>query len=155
MNRIRAVIIAGVIASFASSCASDPSDVGGLSPRSAASSTGAASVQTTVVTSGPTPQETGSNSAVSNEQVDAGLIPYVDIAVADLAKRLAVDPAEITVVSAALEVWKDSALGCPQPGQQYAQVATDGSRIRLSVGGKAYAYHAGGSRAPFLCEHPA
>jgi hypothetical protein len=92
---------------------------------------------------------------VSNEQIDAGLIPYVDIAVADLAKRLAVDPAEITVVSATLEVWKDSALGCPNPGQQYAQVATDGSRIRLSVGGTAYAYHAGGSRQPFLCDHPA
>lgn len=92
---------------------------------------------------------------MSNEQVDAGLIPYVDLAVADLAKRLAVDPVEITVVSATLEVWKDSALGCPKAGQQYAQVATDGSRIRLSAGGKVYAYHAGGSRPPFLCEHPA
>lgn len=92
---------------------------------------------------------------MNNEQVDAGLIPYVDIAVADLAERLAVDPAEVAVVSATLEVWKDSALGCPKPGQQYAQVATDGSRIRLSVGGKVYAYHAGGSRAPFLCERPA
>jgi hypothetical protein len=31
----------------------------------------------------------------------------------------------------------------------------DGALMRLRSGGKVYEYHSGGTRAPFLCEHPA
>ncbi len=89
---------------------------------------------------------------MSSEQIDPGLNPYIDIAVADLAERLSIDPTEIAVTSATLESWSDSSLGCPQPDQQYAQVQTDGSLIILTADGKTYRYHAGGSRTPFLCE---
>jgi hypothetical protein len=44
--------------------------------------------------------------------------------------------------------------GCPAPGQEYATVATDGALIILELDGTEYRYHAGGSRAPFLCEKP-
>jgi hypothetical protein len=92
---------------------------------------------------------------MGNERIDPGLKPYIDIAVADLAKRLSIDAIGIGVSSATLVQWSDSSLGCPQPGMQYAQSLTDGARIVLNVGGKKYSYHAGGSRTPFLCEQPA
>ena len=92
---------------------------------------------------------------MSNEQIDSGLQPYIDIAVADLAQRLSIDATQVDVVSATLAEWPDSALGCPQPGMRYAQVATDGSLIVLMAEDKAYRYHAGGSRTPFLCEQVA
>jgi hypothetical protein len=91
---------------------------------------------------------------VSNDQIDSGLQPYIDIAVADLVTRRSIDASAVTVTSATLVVWPDSSLGCPAPGQAYAQVATDGSLIVLTVDGKRYEYHAGGSRPPFLCERP-
>lgn len=90
----------------------------------------------------------------ANGEIDPGLQPYIDIAVADLAERLAADPAEIAVNSATLVVWPDSSLGCPAPGQQYAQVTTDGALIVLTADGDEFRYHAGGSRTPFLCEPP-
>jgi hypothetical protein len=84
--------------------------------------------------------------------IDPGLQPYIDLAVADLAARLQRDPSEITTRSAVLIVWPDASLGCPMPGMQYAQVQTDGSQIALEVDGVAYDYHAGGDTTPFLCD---
>ncbi len=91
---------------------------------------------------------------MGSEQIDPGLKPYIDIAVADLAQRLTVDPSTIEVSSATLVEWPDSSLGCPQPGMQYAQTLTDGAKIVLTALGKQYSYHAGGSRTPFLCDQP-
>ncbi|MEV6282958.1 hypothetical protein [Kribbella sp. NPDC051770] len=71
----------------------------------------------------------------------------------DLAERLGVFVDEITLVSAEEVTWPDSSLGCPEPGMMYAQVLTSGSRIVLTAGGRTYEYHAGGQRAPFLCEN--
>jgi hypothetical protein len=92
------------------------------------------------------------STTVSSDQIDPGLKPYIDLAVTDLAKRLSIDATEVGVTSATLVEWPDSSLGCPQPGQQYTQVSTDGSQIVLTANGKTYRYNAGGSRTPFLCE---
>ncbi|HEY7628659.1 MAG TPA: hypothetical protein VH761_16430 [Ilumatobacteraceae bacterium] len=89
---------------------------------------------------------------MSTGSIDPGLQPYIDIAVADLAKRLSIGTDQIEVVSATLKEWPDGSLGCPQPGMQYPQVMTDGALIVLSTGQKSFNYHAGGSRTPFLCE---
>ena len=86
--------------------------------------------------------------------IDPGLQPFITMAVDDLAARLDIDPAEITPLSGVLVVWSDSALGCPQPGMQYAQVPVDGSVIELGAGGRVYRYHTGGSTTPFLCDQP-
>jgi hypothetical protein len=91
---------------------------------------------------------------VSTDGIDPGLQPYIDIAVADLAKRVSIDESDVGVISATLVSWPDAALGCPRKGQQYPQVTTDGSVIVLKVGDKLYRYHSGGSRKPFLCEQP-
>jgi len=73
---------------------------------------------------------------------------------ADLAKRLGVEAAQVTVVSSSEVTWPDGSLGCPEPGMHYTQALVPGSRIILEAAGKQYHYHSGGTRAPFLCENP-
>ncbi len=83
---------------------------------------------------------------------DPAIQPLVTQAKEDLASRLDVPIDQIELVEFKLMVWPDSSLGCPQPDMAYLQVQQDGSLIRLSVEGRLYDYHAGGNRAPFLCE---
>jgi hypothetical protein len=78
----------------------------------------------------------------------------VEIAKADLARRRAVAPDTIRVVEARNVTWPDRGLGCPEPGMGYNQVQVDGMLIRLESGGQIFEYHSGGSKVPFLCEHP-
>lgn len=78
----------------------------------------------------------------------------VQLAIADLAARLAVTAATIEIVEARPVVWPDGSLGCPQPGMMYPQVQVEGIVIRLRVAGEEYQYHGGGRREPFLCETP-
>jgi hypothetical protein len=86
--------------------------------------------------------------------VDPALGSVVDRTVTDLARRLGVAAAEISAIEARAVVWPDASLGCPMPGLVYNQVLQEGILIRLQHGGRTYAYHGGGSRAPRLCEHP-
>jgi hypothetical protein len=79
--------------------------------------------------------------------------PVVDEAVADLANRLSVDPATISVTSVQDVTWRDSSLGCPEPDRAYALVLRDGQRIVLTAGGTRYEYHTGGGPA-FYCANP-
>ena len=67
-----------------------------------------------------------------------------DLALADLAAKLSIAPAAITVQVVEPIEWPDASLGCPQPGMMYAQVITPGYRILLEVAGKSYEYHTGG-----------
>lgn len=59
----------------------------------------------------------------------------------DLARRALVKPETITVVSATEQQWPDGALGCPKPGQMYAQMIVPGYRVMLQAAGERYAYH--------------
>jgi hypothetical protein len=74
----------------------------------------------------------------------------VDMATADLAERLGVDPSIIAVVGVEGQTWSDASLGCPEPDRLYAQVLVDGFRILLSVGDDRYEYHSGPGRV-VLC----
>ena len=78
--------------------------------------------------------------------------PLIQMAKADLAKRLGVPESEIEVLEARAVVWPDAALGCPQPGMAYIQIPFDGGLIVLEVDGQEYNYHTGGNDGPFLCE---
>ena len=78
----------------------------------------------------------------------------VEQAKSDLTGRLGIGAKQVTVVSSEEVTWRDASLGCPQPGMQYAQVLTNGSRIVLEAGGKRYEYHSGAGRPPFLCTTP-
>jgi hypothetical protein len=106
---------------------------------------------TPVSSAEPTPAD---GSLYPPGQVDEGLRPWIEDATADLADRTGVQPDAIDVVSAVLVTWPDAALGCPEPGMQYAQVLTDGAVIELAVDDAIYRYHAGGDQGPFLCARP-
>jgi hypothetical protein len=78
--------------------------------------------------------------------------PLVRQAKDDLASRLAIPVAEISMISFDEVTWPDGSLGCPNPDMKYTQVPVDGARIILTVGEHHYKYHSGGNRAPFLCK---
>lgn len=76
-------------------------------------------------------------------------------AIADLAVRLGVAPAEIALVSEEAVTWRDGSLGCPKKDMMYTQALVEGQLIVLSVDGTEYRYHSGNGRAPFYCKKPA
>lgn len=120
-------------------------------PAATTSAPSASSWRTELVTPSAT-TKAPPTSGVDPTGVDPALAPYVDLAKADLAKRLSVTADRITVVAAAITTWPDASMGCPKPGMSYAPKPVDGSVIVLSAGGKDYAYHAGDATPPFLCE---
>lgn len=65
----------------------------------------------------------------------------IDLAKQDLAQKLGVDAASITLVSINPVEWNDSSLGCPQPERSYLQVVTPGFLIKLEAQGTTYEYH--------------
>ncbi len=69
----------------------------------------------------------------------------------DLAARLGVPVDEIQVRFIKITQWPDTSLGCPQPGESYEQVPTEGFLIELEHGGKTYEYRADEERL-VLCE---
>jgi hypothetical protein len=65
----------------------------------------------------------------------------IALVVADLSARLSPDPAQVRLVSIESVSWPDASLGCPQPGQSYAEIIVPGYRIILEVGRHEYPYH--------------
>jgi hypothetical protein len=66
----------------------------------------------------------------------------VEKAKQDLSSRVGVSPADIVVESVESVQWRDSSLGCPQPGMNYLTVITPGYLIKLRAQGQIYEYHA-------------
>ena len=100
----------------------------------------------------PVTADSGDPQMTPSPPVDAGLRNLIDKAINDLANRLSISAAEISLLEATSVVWPDASLGCPQPGMMYIQVPEDGLLIRLQAGDQVYEYHSGGIREPFLCE---
>ncbi|MFQ6057682.1 MAG: hypothetical protein ACE5MB_02225 [Anaerolineae bacterium] len=75
----------------------------------------------------------------------------VRLAREDLARRVGISPAEIAVVSVKEVMWRNSSLGCPQPGQMYLQVITPGYRVILRARDQEYEYHTDRGRRVILC----
>ncbi len=73
----------------------------------------------------------------------------------DLATRLHLDEAAITVVEARPVVWPNSSAGCPKPGYMYTQMLTEGVLIRLQARGRIYHYHTGAKGPAVFCKNPA
>jgi len=99
-----------------------------------------------------TDQPTGGGDV--GERAAAAGSPTTREAVADLARRLDVPEEEVVVDRVEEVTWHDGSLGCAEKGTMYTQALVDGSRITLRAGERTYEYHAGGGRAPFLCERP-
>ncbi len=78
-----------------------------------------------------------SPTAVAEQQMQSA----VNGAIAYLAKRLAIEPAQIAVLSVEVVEWPDASLGVTEPGKVYAQVITPGYRVQLEVDGRVYQMH--------------
>ena len=65
----------------------------------------------------------------------------IELTTQDLATRLDVPSAEISLVEATAVEWSDSSLDCPQEGMSYLQVITPGYRIVLQANNQPYEYH--------------
>jgi hypothetical protein len=59
-----------------------------------------------------------------------------------LADRLGVRPAAVTLDSSLRRVWPDGTLGCPHPGPLYPQTQVPGSRLSLRAGERLLLLHA-------------
>ena len=70
-----------------------------------------------------------------------GAQPLIDLAVADAAAQLGLDPSDVGVVSVQPVDWPDASLGCPSPDVAYAQVITPGWLIVLDAAGTPLEYH--------------
>jgi len=68
-----------------------------------------------------------------------------------LSDRLGVDFDSVSIVSVSEMEWSDSALGCPDPDQTYAQVITPGYEITVAANGETYNFHTDTSGAFVLC----
>src|SRR5260370_42682892 len=68
----------------------------------------------------------------------------IDAAYKDLSQKLGQTVTRQTLpgFTWSLEKFSDASLGCPQPGQTYAQVKTPGYRILIAVNGTVYDYRA-------------
>ena len=86
--------------------------------------------------------------------VGTGMQRLVDMATKNLAAKLGIEEADITVAQAVYVTWRDSSIGCPRPDMQYLQVLTNGSRIVLKANNRVYHYHSGGNQPPSHCAKP-
>lgn len=75
-------------------------------------------------------------------------------AATDLAGRLNVDVDEVNVASVEATEWRDSSLGCPQPGQNYMMVITPGFTVVLEAKGQQYRYHTDRKAKVVFCGQP-
>ncbi|MEM7450965.1 MAG: hypothetical protein AAGA41_08900 [Pseudomonadota bacterium] len=72
-------------------------------------------------------------------------------AIAVLSEEMSIPISQVTVVSVRPVNWPDSSIGCPQPGQAYAQVITPGHKISVRARGEIHVLHEAGGK-PFLCK---
>jgi hypothetical protein len=76
----------------------------------------------------------------------------VEVAIQDLAGTLAIDPAEIELVSADVDDLPAKTLGCSmknQPGAPVVPAFVSGKIIRLRAGDEIYEYHASGRQVVY------
>lgn len=67
--------------------------------------------------------------------------PVVQAAIKALVEKEGVEAESVAVVSVAAVQWRNSCLGCEEPGQQCLMVITPGYRITLKIGAETYNIH--------------
>jgi hypothetical protein len=79
----------------------------------------------------------GAPAAATPQAASPDMAPIV----AAIAKELGVSPDAVQIVSAEQKTWPDRSLGCPKPGQMYAQVLTPGYLVVVEVNGTRSEFH--------------
>jgi hypothetical protein len=77
--------------------------------------------------------------------------PVVELARRQLAEQLGIAETDIQVVGVQPVQWRDSSLGCPQPGMHYLMVITPGYQVTLSAKGQQYAVHTDSGQHAVVC----
>jgi hypothetical protein len=67
--------------------------------------------------------------------------PALDPIVAAIAEALGVAADRVDVLSVEPRQWSDASLGCPKPGEMYAEVITPGYRVIVAVNGERIEFH--------------
>ena len=80
--------------------------------------------------------------------------PAVAAAIADVAQRQGVDPAQVPIAAWQPVTWNDGSLGCPKEGMGYTQVQVDGQLLVLRVDTALFQYHARGGGPFAYCANP-
>jgi uncharacterized protein (TIGR00251 family) len=91
------------------------------------------------------PNQQGSDLSAEAEQV-------IRLVREDLAGRLNIAAQGIKLASVEGVEWRNTSLGCPQPGMMYAQVIVPGYRVVVEAEGQRYEYHTDRGRSVVLCE---
>lgn len=73
------------------------------------------------------------------------------LVIEDLSTRLSLDPQQVHILSVEPARWPDAALGCPRPGEVYAEQAELGYLIVLEANGQEYVYHTDTDQTVILC----
>lgn len=115
-------------------------------PTPAASPTAAAPSPTTpsaatASPAGPSPTSSGADQ----------LPPLVLLALQTAAEDAGVPVEQVELVEWTTTEWNDSSLGCPQPGEFYAQVITPGYIVTVRVAGEEREYHTDSSNRVVTC----
>jgi hypothetical protein len=74
-----------------------------------------------------------------------------DAALREASGRLGLPRDQLAVIRIEPREWSDTSLGCPQPGQMYAQVITPGYLIIVSGRGRQLEYHTDTRGRVVLC----
>lgn len=93
--------------------------------------------------------DAGEEAGAMNVPADAELA--VLAARRDLASRTGVSVDDVRIMEFQAVDWRDSSLGCPEPGRMYLQVITPGYRVVLQAAGQSYEYHTNRGNRAVLC----
>ena len=104
--------------------------------------------QTPVPTTSSNDDSVGTSAGITP---DPNLHPFVQIAVADLAKKLQISAEKIRISSMEATIWPDGSLGCPKQGITYTQALTPGFKLTLEADGKSYPYHTDENETVVFC----
>jgi hypothetical protein len=81
----------------------------------------------------------------------AGGPPALPAVLSDAARRTGVDTRSLQIVRTEPRDWPNSGLGCPRPGEMYAQMVTPGWLIEVRSGQRTLEYHTDAADHFVLC----
>ena len=76
----------------------------------------------------------------------------IQAALQTAAQQPGVDPSQLRVVRVESREWPDSSLGCPRPGQLYAQIVTPGFVVEVASGDRQLELHTDTRGRAVVCQ---
>jgi hypothetical protein len=77
--------------------------------------------------------------------------PALQTVLSDAAKRTGADARDVQIIRTERKEWPNSGLGCPRPGEMYAQIITPGWLIEVRSGDRVLEYHTDARDRFVLC----